>query len=163
MTIRAEIRQELQRSQTPPLVQNLESTPIGLTNTTSKVPKSAPPPPPIHQPIYLTLMFFLVHLILLILFVILLILCLLQLALPQQFPQLSFQDKLIVPFLHQYALIQFLRLTLLFLQPPHPLVTLHQYLQRLMPQKLFMIMRILLPLKRLTMWIAIHSQPLPQM
>ena len=43
MTIRAEIRQELERSQTPPPVHNLESTLIGLTNTTSKVPKSAPP------------------------------------------------------------------------------------------------------------------------
>ena len=43
MTIRAEIRQELQRSQTPPPVQNLESTLVELTNTTSKVPKSAPP------------------------------------------------------------------------------------------------------------------------
>ena len=42
MTIRAEIRQELQRSQTLPPVQNLESTLIALTNTTSKVPKSAP-------------------------------------------------------------------------------------------------------------------------
>ena len=43
MTIRAEIRQELERSQTPPPVHNLESTLIGLTNTTSKVPKSATP------------------------------------------------------------------------------------------------------------------------
>ena len=42
MTIRAEIRQALQRSQTFPPVQNLESTLIALTNTTSKVPKSAP-------------------------------------------------------------------------------------------------------------------------